>query len=551
MKEKIRQLVIEACLELYDLEIIAELTRPDSEHGDFASNVAMQLAKPLGSSPRDIAQEIVGVLKENELIALAGVAGPGFINISVTDQTLIESLKHKPAKSMAGMNVIAEYSDPNVFKVLHVGHLYTSVVGDAISNVIEDQGGIVHRVNFGGDVGLHAAKAMWGIVEKLGGESPNGLNGVEESKRADWISEAYVAGNSAYESGDSKAEIISINKRIYDLHKKDAQESDFASIYWTCRQWCYDYFDAFYDRIGTSFEKYYPESITAPLGLKTVKEQLKNGIYEESDGAVVFDGEKHGLHTRVFINSNGLPTYEAKDVGLAMMKWQDYNFDLSIMITGNDIKEYMKVVLKSIEQYEPEIAKRSVHKTHGMVKLKGGEKMSSRLGNAPKAVDILDEVRRLIGKEDNSTMLAAVKYGFLKQGIGQDIAFDINESVATEGNSGPYLQYAHARAVSILGKSTQELQEFSTDTKLDSSERTLLRKITEYPEIIELATKELAPHHICTYLYELAQTFNRFYENSKVIGSDRETERLQLVKAYAETLKKGLTLLGIHAPQQM
>lgn len=280
---------------------------------------------------------------------------------------------------------------------------------------------------------------------------------------------------------------------------------------------------------------------------------MDKGVFKESDGAVVFEGEPHGLHTRVFINSQGLPTYEAKDVGLSMKKWQDYHFDESVIITGNDITEYMKVVLKAIEQFAPELAQKTVHLTHGNVKLAGGVKMSSRKGNFLRAVDVLDMVaeasKEISGKQQEATVLGATKYALLKQRLGADIIFDPHESVSIEGNSGPYLQYAHARARSILKKSETEPGELTED--LEAGERSLVRKLGEYSEVIDNAVAELLPHHICTYLYELSQAFNSFYEHNRVIGNDREAQRLQLVQAYADTLKDGLTLLGITAPDSM
>jgi arginyl-tRNA synthetase len=256
----------------------------------------------------------------------------------------------------------------------------------------------------------------------------------------------------------------------------------------------------------------------------------------------------------VFINSEGLPTYEAKDVGLSIKKWDDYHFDESIIITGNDITEYMKVVLKSIEQFEPELAKRTHHFTHGNVKLAGGIKMSSRKGNFLRAVDVLDaaadENEAAQGNRDDAPVLGAVKYSFLKSRIGPDIIFDPKESVSIVGNSGPYLQYSHARAVSIIDKSATDTVDGAT-LSFDEYERSLLVKMTEYSEVMTNATYELSPHIICTYLYELAQTFNRFYEKSHVIGDEREGLRVQLVRAYATVLKNGLTILGIPAPDKL
>lgn len=556
------ELLTTACDELFHVSVEPQLTRPEEQFGDFASNLALQLAKELKQQPRNLAEQLKTYVEANNdgSIAAVEVAGPGFLNFTVSDQNLLGVL-NQATKSGYGHNqlyqgqtVVAEYSDPNPFKELHAGHLYTSIVGDAIASLAEAAGAKVHRVNFGGDVGLHVAKAMWGIIKELDGEHPDKLAKVTEDKRANWLAKAYVAGNQAYEDDPkAKRQIMGYNKQVYQVQADDDHSTAFGEIYWTCRQWSYDYFDGFYERLGTKFEKYYPESQTTPVGMAIVQEQQAKGVFSESQGAVVFNGEDYDLHTRVFITSEGLPTYETKDVGLIFSKWEDYKFDQSIIITGNDIIEYMKVVLAAISQFEPELPKRTRHLTHGIVKLKGQGKMSSRSGNVLRAVDVLDEVSKAVEKAhqkaDNQVTLGAVKYAFLKPRMGGDIIFDIEESVSLEGNSGPYLQYAHARARSILRKS--EVAGDQQIDNLETGERSLVRKISQFPEVVELATAELSPHYITTYLYELAQTFNRFYEHNRVIGDPRQSLRLSLVQAYAKTLQNGLELLNIPAPEQM
>ncbi|HVX58926.1 MAG TPA: arginine--tRNA ligase [Candidatus Saccharimonadales bacterium] len=543
------------------VEATPKLERTDPQFGDYATNIALQLAASLGKSPREIAENIAAQLKDNELIQAVAVEGPGFINITLKEEALWKLVEAIPSRPLEGKVAVVEYSDPNPFKVLHAGHLYTSVVGDAIANLMEAAGASVHRVNFGGDVGLHVGKTMWAIVKQSSkGDLDEQAAADEIAKLAEqslaarvaFISRCYIAGNNAYEENEAaKSQIEEYNRRVYELHDKDERESPFAKVYWTCRQWSYEYFDEFYGLIGSKFEKYYPESQTAPLGLATVRDHVGD-VYAESDGAIVFEGEKYGLHTRVFVNSKGLPTYEAKDVGLIMAKWQDYKFDASVIITGNDIVEYMKVVLKSVEQFRPELVERTRHLTHGIVKLSGGVKMSSRLGNILGATDVINFAaaanRELTGKDDENVTLGAVKYSFLKQRIGGDIIYDPAESVSIEGNSGPYLQYAHARVCSILAKSGKQAKK---QTELDASERNLLRKISEYAEVVTKATEELMPHHVCTYLYELAQEFNSFYEQSRIIDDPREQLRLALVSEYRRTLADGLKLLGIAAPEKM
>lgn len=592
MKQELEQVIAGAVNNLYGVGVTVELTRPDEQFGDFATNVALQLAKQVGKNPREIAESLAkSVMGQSSHVADVSVAGPGFLNLRLTDAALVQALADKPKQSMAGTKVLVEYSDPNPFKPLHAGHLYTTLVGDTIARLVEHAGADTVRINFGGDVGLHVAKSLWAIIRALGGENPDSLGDITEAERPKWLGDRYVEGNNAYEDDETaKAEITAINKRVYELHEQADHDSNFAQIYWTCRQWSYDYFTTLYQQLQvTPFGRFIPESEVTPLGLEIVREQLAQGVYEESDGAVVFRGdEEKGLHTRVFINREGLPTYEAKDVGLSMTKWRDYHFDESIIITANEQAQYMQVVIASIAQFAPKPAERTRHLTHGVVKLQGGVKMSSRKGNIVTALEILEAARvagQASGTNPNEdTILAAVKYAFAKNRIGGDIVYDPAESIALEGNSGPYLQYAHARARSILGKTknatttrsaveprsgsgeeradtsesdvspvegAKTLLQNGKDITLQSDERTLLRKLTEYPETLDKATYELMPHHICTYLYELAQTFNRFYEHNRVIGDEREAARLELVTAYADTLKNGLTLLGIHAPNRM
>ncbi|MDR1300420.1 MAG: arginine--tRNA ligase [Candidatus Nomurabacteria bacterium] len=539
-----------------------EVSRTEAQFGDYSTNVAMLLASSVGENPRAIAEKLAAELSGNEFFNSVEVAGAGFINFRLSDAALareVKSINAEPdrygaSKLYAGKVVVSEFSDPNPFKVLHVGHLYTSVIGDAISNIVAAAGGQVHRVNFGGDVGLHVAKTMWAIIQDLGGELPEKLADIPVEERSEWMGRCYVTGTRTYEDDAvAKETITENNRKIYNLHREDDHDSPFAQIYWTCRGWSYEYFDAFYARIGVKFEKYYPESEIAEVGLKTVLAQRDKGVYEDSDGAVIFNGEKYGLHTRVFINSNGIPIYEAKDVGLAIKKWDDYHFDKSIILTDAEQTDYMKVVMKSMEQYMPESVARTLHLTHGTVKLPGAEKMSSRKGNFLRAVDVIDmvagEYKKAQGRTSDELVLGAIKYAFLKNRLGPNLSFDPETSVSMHGNSGPYLQYAAVRANAIL----QKIGEFEAVeiNDLDEQERSLVVKLTEFSSVVDGATTELAPQVLCTYLYELAQVFNRFYENSPVANSPRSAIRAQLVQAYGYILRRGLNLLGITVPKKM
>ena len=613
--EDIKQQLSTIIKDLYGLDVVADVTVApegqtvrrrgvadegglDSGEGrqaEFATNVAMRLAKQVGKAPREVAEEILAAMGERsggDVKFEGELAGPGFLNFISSDEYFLDKLGDFEQNFEESIScdkykdklVISEFSDPNPFKVLHVGHLYTSVVGESISRLIEFAGGDVKRANFGGDVGLHVARTTYGLLRKDGVPFDG-----ESAEIAEVLAKCYVEGTRAdEEDAEAHKEIVELNKMLYRIAEngieapKDAQdavpgtavayggeaenprEKRVAELYWWGRQASYAYFEDFYARVGSKFERYYPESTTAPIGLKVVREQLEKGVYEESNGAVVFKGEPYGLHTRVFINAEGLPTYEAKDVGLIHKKWDDYQFDYSLVITGNDIIDYMKVVLKSIEQYNPKLVERTIHLTHGNVRLPGNEKMSSRKGNFLKAVEVLGLVEEALGKAygegaevDERVALGAVKYAFLKYKIGGNIVFSVDDSVEMAGNSGPYLQYAAVRGKKVLSavSANRLVDNTSAEDSLgwvpNASERALANKVMQYGEVLREAVDELAPHKVCTYLYELAQEFNRFYEKTKVVGSEYEAERGALVGVYVRVLEHGLGLLGIAVPESM
>lgn len=601
--EKIRELLRAVISSLYHVEAEINLVEAPKDTGaDFATNIAMNLAKNLKKNPMQIAEEVRGkaleldVADEREISEIE-IAKPGFINIKLSDDFYKLELEKYQKNFLENISqneylkktVICEFSDPNPFKILHVGHLYTSMVGDAISRIVEFAGGNVVRANFGGDVGLHVAKNMYALLQHK--DEINDL--MTTTEKAELLSKTYVEGATAYEEDEiAKEKIVEINKKIYriaeagdsivaeleGLIERDASrvtlnELELAKVYFWGRKASYQYFKDFYKKIGVKFDRYYPESTVAAKGLEMVTKGLGDGVYEESDGAIVFKGEKYGLHTRVFINKNGLPTYEAKDVGLIFTKWEDYHFDKSIIITGNDIIDYMKVVLKSVEQYAPELSKRTLHLTHGQVKLPGREKMSSRKGNFLKAVDVIELIREELIKVqeelsqnkgepnpeevDLRILLGAIRYAFLKYKVGGDIIFDVKESVSMTGNSGPYLQYSAVRAQKVLGK-ILESQVEKTNKKVEQKEWTLvvveknlIKKIMQYKNVLGEVVGELSPSKLCTYLYEIAQDFSRFYENVQVVGSEYEVERGAIVLAYLKVLTHGLSILGIEIPEKM
>ncbi|MBX4188886.1 arginine--tRNA ligase [Candidatus Saccharibacteria bacterium] len=547
MYEELKGAVQAAAKKLFDADIEPELTRPEEKFGDYATNAALQLAKKTAAAPQQIARQLVNELKNTPGVASADVAGPGFINFKLTDEKLAEaafSATDLP-KSLAGKEVLVEFGDPNPFKEMHIGHLYSYIVGDSISRLLQSQGADVKRLSYHGDVGLHVAKAIYGL-RSLQGQAEQG----ETIDQENYLGKAYADGNNKYEEDPAaKEEIDQINIQIYDK-----SDSGINQLHEQGSKLSFDYFDKILDLLSISTDRRYLESETIEPGVKAVKDNVGK-VFKESQGAIVYEGEKAGLHTRVFITSKDLPTYEAKDLGLTELKNKDYpNAARSIIITANEQSEYFKVMLAALAEINPQLAAKTKHMAHGFLSLSTG-KMSSRTGKVYPAMQLLLEVKDAVHKQypdspvQKEASLASVKYGFLKHRLGGDIVLDVEEAVSLEGNSGPYLQYAYARARSIAAKSDKHPQK--TDNKFDQSERSLVRKISEYPEVVAKAAAELMPHHICTYLYELAQTFNSFYEKSRIIGDDREDTRLQLVNVYSQVLKDGLILLNITAPERM
>ncbi len=516
-------------------------------HGDYSTNIALTAAKALKLSPHEVAEKIVKEIGTIEGVTKIEIAGPGFINFHLAREAFVDVVKGIDERwgrndHVKGYKVMVEYTDPNPFKQFHIGHLMSNAIGESISRLVDFSGAEVKRANYQGDVGPHVAKAIWGI-QKLS---------LDAHHAAD-LGKAYAAGAEAYENDQkAKEEINIINAKVYDR-----PDTEINKIYDAGRSASLAHFEELYKVLGTKFDFYFFESETAPKGLAIVRAHPT--VFEESDGAVVYKGEKVGLHTRVFITSRGLPTYEAKDLGLAEMKAEQWPFDLSISITATEQSGYFSVMLAAMKEVLPDIAKKIQHVSHGMMQLSGG-KMSSRTGNVVTGESLIAEMRsqalgkmegRELGDEKekiaDTVAVAAIKYSVLKQATGKNIIFDPEQSLSFEGDSGPYLQYAHTRALSVLAKAVEKAEAKNPPEQVPEFERLLPR----FPDIVFRAAKENEPHYVTTYLTQLAGAFNSWYAAEKIIGTEHEEYKLALTKAFAQTMKNGLWLLGIQAPERM
>lgn len=507
--------------------------------GDYSSNVAMAYAKELSKKPLDLALEIKEALiaKSINHISRIDVIAPGFINFFFDEHYFNKNVFNEFEKGniFSGQKFFIEHTQPNPFKDFHIGHLMNNTIGESIARITKANSGEVQTATYHGDKGLHVAKAVWAM------------------KNGSLLATAYADGYKVFEDNeDTKKEIIEINKKIYD-----ESDAEINQIYEEGRKASFEYFESLYKKLDSHFDYHFYESESGEIGKELVEENMDQVFEKGENGAVIFKGENFGLHTRVFLNSEGLPTYEAKELGLAEIKKDFFDYDTSITITANEQDAFFKVVEVAIGKVFPELEGKLKHLSHGMLKLPSG-KMSSRTGDVITAESLIDQVKEKvkerIQEEEIAEVIAigAIKYTILRQAIGGDIIFDIDKSISFEGDSGPYLQYATVRANSLLKKAEGTI---NLDIGCPNGWETtnLERYLERFGSVVERAGMEYAPHHIVTFLIELAGEFNVFYASGKIIegGNHTASYRLALTEAFAKVMTKGLELLAIKVPSQM
>lgn len=527
------------------------LEHPDIlSYGDYSTNAALLAAKSAGKSPREIADALKGEIDKNlpKEIERVEVAGAGFINFHLARSFFAQSIDKVVSDSdfgrgdtLQGRKVMFEYTDPNPFKPFHIGHLMSNAIGEAFSRIAENVGAKVIRANYQGDVGLHVAKAIYGIMQE---GSPNELT-------AERIGLCYTTGSRVYEEdADAKKRIDEINKKVYDK-----TDPEINRIYDQGKEITLEAFESIYEKLGTKFDDYFFESEMAAVGTKLVSDNTPK-VFEISEGATVFRGEKYDpkLHTRVFITSQGLPAYETKELGLTMKKFEKESPDISVIVTAVEQKDYMRVVTEAIRQIDPEIAVKMLHVTHGMMRFAEG-KMSSRKGNVITGESLISDVEivvdekikdRELSEEERKKIregvaVGAIKYSILRQSPGRDIIFDRDKSLSFEGDSGPYLQYALVRASSILERAGKMSVDHPT------ADVALLEKLLyRFPEVTSRAWQEKAPQLIVEYLTVLAGAFNRFYAEGLIVSDTPDSPyKVAVTKAFETVMGRGLELLAI------
>lgn len=530
----------------------------DLSHGDYATNAALAAAKPLGRNPRELADELARALKEalKDSVESVETAGPGFINFTLARPVVAGMIQQAGALAgdwgrgadIEGKRYSIEYSCPNPFKEMHIGHLMNTVIGEAISRIVENGGATVIRDTYGGDVGPHVAKTLWALRKKGAG-----LPGSAKE-----VGDAYEHGARAYEeSEEAKVEIDALNSELYTAlatphAARTSEQAELLELWRAGRDQALEAFREIYRLVGSTFDYFLFESETTPIGLEVVADGLARGVFEESEGAIVYKGEKKGLHTLVFITSRGTPTYEAKEVGLAFMREERIPNDQVCILTGMEQVGHFQVFLAALEDIAPLVAQKTTHVPHGLLQLTTG-KMASRKGNVITAAGLLSELIAKAAERNEDPLIAeqvgvaALKYMVLRAAPGSNVIFDPEKSLSLDGDSGPYLQYALVRARKILSYAKDD----AIGQEVPAEPYDIERLIIHFPEVCAEALREKAPHKIAQYLTKLAGEWNSFYASEQVLGSTEEAYKQRVARAFATTMENGLLLLAIPAPERM
>ncbi|HEQ65480.1 MAG TPA: arginine--tRNA ligase [bacterium] len=568
LSEKISE-VIEKLYGIKDFEALLQPTR-DKKYGDLTTTVALQISKNVDQNPIKIAESIVSHLGELDNIEKVTVVAPGFLNFYLTEDNVKEILKrvdHDYGKLSIGdsKKIMVEYGQPNTHKMLTAGHLKSLVIGESVSRLFENAGYEVVRANYFGDIGMQTAKATWGAIQK--GFSDEIVQ-KPLSERVKFLNDSYIFASAQYKDNENaKEEIKRINEIIYKGEK--SKEYD---VYKELRKWSIKHQNEIFKKFGVKYDREYPESEVFEDAIDYVKENCGEGKpLKYDDGAIIFEGEKHGLHNWVFLTVQGFPTYSGKDLALAHKKVEEYpDIDKYYIFTSVEQNSYFAAVIKVIEMINPDLKGNFIHKGFGWV-LADGKKSSSRLGNSFTALDLIREtteaVSEQIDKESDYTdgeirdiidkvSTGVIKFLILSHEFHKDFSFDLDSFTSFDGFTGAYVMYSYARINSIIDKAGFEIEKdidlrdvLDTDIEIE-----LIKKLGEFPLVLERAVNMISTHGVCRYLYDLAQLFNNFYGVCPVLGAESEDlmkARLLLLDRVGIVLRRGLDLLGIDLVERM
>ncbi len=579
---------------IYNYNIDSEKIQFQKTRKEFAGDITLvvfPLAKITGKNPEQTGHELGNYLKQNTTIVANYNVIKGFLNLEI-DNTFWINFLHTYGKlpgfykeKLPGKKIMVEFSSPNTNKPLHLGHIRNNLLGNAVVNILKYAGNEVIKVNLVNDRGIHICKSMIAWKKFGNGETPE-----SSGKKGDHlVGDYYVLFDKTYkkeveelikqglseEEAKKNAPILKEAQEM--LRKWEAGDSETIELWKMMNNWVYQGFDETYKRLGITFDRIYYESDTYMLGKTIVLEGLKKGIlYQKEDGSIWADLTEFGLDHKVLLRSDGTSVYMTQDIGTAHQRFEEYHIDEHIYVVGNEQNYHFQALIAVLKKLGFPWADKIVHLSYGMVELPEG-KMKSREGTVVDADDLMDdmintakamseELGKLDGLNEQEKMniiqtigMGALKYFILKVDPKKNMIFDPKESIDFNGNTGPFVQYTHARIHSVLRKAKEtgiEINQFD-NTKLNSihdKEKELIQQLYQFPSIILEAVKELNPAVIANYCYELAKNYNQFYHEIPILkenDTNYKLFKLNLSATTARVLNEAMSLLGIDMPERM
>ena len=580
----------EAVKVLYGMDATEKMLQLQKTRSEFEGNltlVVFPFVKAAKKSPEQTGQEIGEYLVQNcDAISKFNVV-KGFLNLSIADSAWLTLLADIDADEHYGHRnvdensplVMIEYSSPNTNKPLHLGHVRNNLLGWSLAQIMQANGNKVVKTNIVNDRGIHICKSMLAWQKWGNGETPE-----TSGKKGDHlIGDYYVAFDKHYreeikelmaqgmDEETAKQEAPLIKEAHEMLVKWEQNDPEVRALWEKMNNWVYAGFDETYKKMGVSFDKIYYESQTYLKGKAKVEEGLAKGLFERhEDNSVWADLTNEGLDQKLLLRSDGTSVYMTQDIGTAEMRFQDYPIDKMIYVVGNEQNYHFQVLSILLDRLGFKWGKELTHFSYGMVELPNG-KMKSREGTVVDADDLMqlmvDDARRVsdeAGKNVDMTEeekqeiarivgMGALKYFILKVDARKNMLFNPEESIDFNGNTGPFIQYTHARIRSILRKAPSTIS-LSGTTSLSGKEVELIQKMSEYGAAVEQAGKDYSPSGIANYCYELTKVFNQFYHDYSILNEEdkqKKQTRLVIARNVAKILKNGMGLLGIEVPERM
>ena len=587
--------VIQAVSELYGQTISPDIIQFQKTKKEFEGDITLVVfpfVKLARKSPEQTGEEIGAFLKSRfESIEKYNII-KGFVNFSITPAYWLgqlDEMHHQPefgivaAKADADLMMI-EYSSPNTNKPLHLGHIRNNLLGFSIAEIQKANGWQVVKTNIVNDRGIHICKSM--LAWKLfgNGETPESTG----MKGDHLVGKYYVEFDKAYKAQikmlmdngkseeEAKKEAPLIIQAQEMLLKWEQGDEEIRSLWEMMNSWVYAGFDETYRKLGVDFDKIYYESETYTEGKSKVEEGLEKGVfYRRDDGSVWADLTGDGLDEKLLLRSDGTSVYMTQDIGTAKLRFDDYPIHKMVYVVGNEQNYHFQVLSILLDKLGFDWGKGLVHFSYGMVELPEG-KMKSREGTVVDADDLVEEMvstaretsqelGKLDGVSDEEAAniarmvgLGALKYFILKVDPKKNMTFNPKESIDFNGNTGPFIQYTHARIKSVLRKAADQGIDFSqslnVETVISEKEKYLIQLLTEFPATVKQAGDEFSPALIANYIYELVKEFNQFYHDYTILkeeNADLRNFRLALSETIGKVIKTGMGLLGIEVPERM